>query len=211
VDTGDRAAREPTRDGRRRVRQSVHPDRRPAQVLERGDGGDELTVRRTARSCNGATASSRRPESRTSRLFPAYRRAVPRTARDGAATSSRGRPRSVKQLNRRFGTSVSYDWRLRCQCRPVNDRNAVRRRSARVPDPGGTLDEEPSRDSRRHVLGLAIAAGGFTVSGAVRSVFAQSLKRTPARFSALLRCPEIGGRTADRRLCRGSQGVPQAR
>jgi hypothetical protein len=33
--------------------------------------------------------------------------------------------------------------------------------------------------SRRHVLGLAIAAGGFTVSGAVRSVFAQSLKRTP--------------------------------
>src|SRR6266536_1139218 len=37
--------------------------------------------------------------------------------------------------------------------------------------------------SRRHVLGMAIAAGGFTVSGVVvGSSFAQSLKRTPGEI-----------------------------
>ena len=37
--------------------------------------------------------------------------------------------------------------------------------------------------SRRQVLGMAIAAGGLTVSGAVGSVFAEALKRTPGRSS----------------------------
>jgi len=36
--------------------------------------------------------------------------------------------------------------------------------------------------SRRRVLGLAIAAGGFAVSGAVSSVFAQALNRTPGEI-----------------------------
>ena len=36
--------------------------------------------------------------------------------------------------------------------------------------------------SRRHVLGMAIAAGGFALSGAVSSVFAQALKRTPGEI-----------------------------
>ena len=36
--------------------------------------------------------------------------------------------------------------------------------------------------SRRHVLGMAIAAGGFAWSGAVSAVFAQTLKRTPGEI-----------------------------
>ena len=36
--------------------------------------------------------------------------------------------------------------------------------------------------SRRQVLGMAIAAGGFAVSGAATSVFAQALKRTPGEI-----------------------------
>jgi protocatechuate 3,4-dioxygenase beta subunit len=36
--------------------------------------------------------------------------------------------------------------------------------------------------SRRHVLGMAIAAGGFTVSGGISSVFAQALKQTPGEI-----------------------------
>ena len=38
--------------------------------------------------------------------------------------------------------------------------------------------------SRRHILGMAVAAGGFTLSGAVSSVFAQALKRTPGESTA---------------------------
>ena len=36
--------------------------------------------------------------------------------------------------------------------------------------------------SRRHVLGMAIAAGGFTLSGGVSSRFAEPLKRTPGEI-----------------------------
>src|SRR5881296_425549 len=36
--------------------------------------------------------------------------------------------------------------------------------------------------SRRHVLGMALVAGGFTLSGALSSVFAQALKRTPGEI-----------------------------
>src|SRR4030095_16837469 len=50
----------------------------------------------------------------------------------------------------------------------------------------GSSGGAPMRDhqgvSRRHVLGMAIAAGGFTLSGAVSSVFAQALKRTPGEI-----------------------------
>jgi hypothetical protein len=38
--------------------------------------------------------------------------------------------------------------------------------------------------SRRQILGMMIAAGGFAVSGAPNSAFAQALKRTQAKFSA---------------------------
>lgn len=44
VDAGDRDGQWPVRDGRRRARRSVHPGCRPAQVLERGDGRDEVTT-----------------------------------------------------------------------------------------------------------------------------------------------------------------------
>lgn len=52
--------------------------------------------------------------------------------------------------------------------------------------------------SRRRVLGMAIAAGGFALSGVVSSVFAQALKRTPGEilgpFYPVLRSVE---KTAD--------------
>jgi protocatechuate 3,4-dioxygenase beta subunit len=41
---------------------------------------------------------------------------------------------------------------------------------------------EQAKLSRRRILGMAIAAGGFTVSGGVRSVVAQALKRTPGEI-----------------------------
>ena len=57
---------------------------------------------------------------------------------------------------------------------------------------------EQAKLSRRRMLGMAIAAGGFTVSGGVRSVFAQALKRTPGEilgpFYPVLRSVE---KTAD--------------
>src|SRR5260370_22596351 len=61
--------------------------------------------------------------------------------------------------------------------------------------------------SRRHVLGMAIAAGGFAVSGAVSSVFAQALKRTPGEilgpFYPVLRSVE---KTADLTALPGKPG-----
>src|SRR6266568_4848832 len=52
--------------------------------------------------------------------------------------------------------------------------------------------------SRRHVLGMAIAAGGVAMSGALSSVFGQALKRTPGEilgpFYPVLRSVE---KTAD--------------
>src|SRR6266571_4212018 len=60
--------------------------------------------------------------------------------------------------------------------------------------------------SRRRVLGLAIAAGGFAVSGAVSSVFAQALNRTPGEilgpFYPVLRSVE---KTADLTSLPGKQ------
>src|SRR5437879_8205732 len=54
------------------------------------------------------------------------------------------------------------------------------------------------RVSRRHLFGMAIAAGGFAVSGAVSSLSAQALKRTPGEilgpFYPVLRSVE---KTAD--------------
>jgi protocatechuate 3,4-dioxygenase, beta subunit len=61
--------------------------------------------------------------------------------------------------------------------------------------------------SRRHVLGMAIAAGGFTLSGAVSSVFAQTLQRTPGEilgpFYPVLRSVE---KTADLTALPGKPG-----
>src|SRR5881397_3888617 len=61
--------------------------------------------------------------------------------------------------------------------------------------------------SRRHILGMAIAAGGFTLSGAVSSVFAQTLKRTPGEilgpFYPVLRSME---KTADLTALPGKPG-----
>src|SRR2546426_12149502 len=61
--------------------------------------------------------------------------------------------------------------------------------------------------SRRHVLGMAIAAGGFTLSGALSSVFAQALKRTPGEilgpFYPVLRSVE---KTADLTTIPGKPG-----
>jgi len=61
--------------------------------------------------------------------------------------------------------------------------------------------------SRRQVLGMAIAAGGFTMSGAVSSVFAQTLKRTPGEilgpFYPVLRSVE---KTADLTVLPGKPG-----
>src|SRR6266852_4723409 len=57
---------------------------------------------------------------------------------------------------------------------------------------------EQAKLSRRRILGMAIAASGFTVFGGVRSVFAQALKRTPGEilgpFYPVLRSVE---KTAD--------------
>ncbi len=61
--------------------------------------------------------------------------------------------------------------------------------------------------SRRHVLGMAIAAGGFAVSGAVSLAFAQVLKRTPGEilgpFYPVLRSVE---KTADLTILPGKSG-----
>lgn len=61
--------------------------------------------------------------------------------------------------------------------------------------------------SRRHVLGLAIAAGGFALSGAASSVFAEALKRTPGEilgpFYPVLRSVE---RSADLTSLPGKPG-----
>jgi protocatechuate 3,4-dioxygenase beta subunit len=61
--------------------------------------------------------------------------------------------------------------------------------------------------SRRHVLGMAIAAGGFALSGAASSVFAQALRRTPGEilgpFYPVLRSVE---RTADLTSLPGKPG-----
>src|SRR5713101_9142603 len=61
--------------------------------------------------------------------------------------------------------------------------------------------------SRRHVLGMAIAAAGLTLSGAVSSVFAQALKRTPGEilgpFYPVLRSVE---KTADLTALPGKPG-----
>ena len=61
--------------------------------------------------------------------------------------------------------------------------------------------------SRRHVLGMAIAAGGFTVSGALSSVFAEALKRTPGEilgpFYPVIRSVE---KTADLTTLPGKPG-----
>ena len=61
--------------------------------------------------------------------------------------------------------------------------------------------------SRRHVLGMAISAGGFTLSGAVSSVFAQALQRTPGEilgpFYPVLRSVE---KTADLTALPGKPG-----
>jgi len=63
------------------------------------------------------------------------------------------------------------------------------------------------RVSRRHLFGMAIAAGGFAVSGAVNSVFAQALKRTPGEilgpFYPVLRSVE---KTADLTALPGKSG-----
>jgi protocatechuate 3,4-dioxygenase beta subunit len=61
--------------------------------------------------------------------------------------------------------------------------------------------------SRRQMLGTAIAAGGFAMSGAIHSVFAQDLKRTPGEilgpFYPVLRSVE---RTADLTTLPGKPG-----
>jgi len=61
--------------------------------------------------------------------------------------------------------------------------------------------------SRRHVLGVAIVAGGFTLSGGVSSVFAQALKRTPGEilgpFYPVLRSVE---KAADLTILPGKPG-----
>ena len=61
--------------------------------------------------------------------------------------------------------------------------------------------------SRRHLLGMAIAAGGFAWSRAVSSVFAQELKRTPGEilgpFYPVLRSLE---KTADLTALPGKPG-----
>src|SRR3989442_4908544 len=61
--------------------------------------------------------------------------------------------------------------------------------------------------TRRHVLGMALVAGGFTLSGAVSSVFAQALKRTPGEilgpFYPALRSVE---KTADLTALPGKPG-----
>ena len=61
--------------------------------------------------------------------------------------------------------------------------------------------------SRRRVLGTAIAAGGFTLSGTLSSVFAQALKRTPSEilgpFYPVLRSME---KTADLTTLPGKTG-----
>ena len=61
--------------------------------------------------------------------------------------------------------------------------------------------------SRRYVLGMAAAAGGFTLSGAARSLFAQELKRTPGEilgpFYPVLRSVE---NTADLTTLPGKSG-----
>ena len=61
--------------------------------------------------------------------------------------------------------------------------------------------------SRRHVLGMAIAAGGFALSGAASSVFAQALRRTPGEilgpFYPVLRSVE---KTADLTTLPGKPG-----
>jgi protocatechuate 3,4-dioxygenase beta subunit len=63
------------------------------------------------------------------------------------------------------------------------------------------------RVSRRHLFGLAIAAGGYAVSGAVNSVFAQALNRTPGEilgpFYPVLRSVE---KTADLTALPGKLG-----
>src|SRR5882762_8745576 len=63
------------------------------------------------------------------------------------------------------------------------------------------------RVSRRHLFGLAIAAGGYAVSGAVNSVFAQALNRTPGEilgpFYPVLRSVE---KTADLTALPGKPG-----
>ena len=63
------------------------------------------------------------------------------------------------------------------------------------------------RVSRRHLFGMAIAAGGFAVSGAVNSVFAQALNRTPGEilgpFYPVLRSVE---KTADLTALPGKPG-----
>ena len=71
----------------------------------------------------------------------------------------------------------------------------------------GTIMRDHHAVSRRQVLGMAIAAGGFAVSGAVSSVFAQSLKRTPGEilgpFYPVLRSVE---KTADLTVLPGKPG-----
>jgi protocatechuate 3,4-dioxygenase, beta subunit len=61
--------------------------------------------------------------------------------------------------------------------------------------------------SRRYVLGMAVAAGGFTISGAAGSLFAQELKRTPGEilgpFYPVLRSVE---NTADLTILPGKSG-----
>src|SRR6266481_4808917 len=61
--------------------------------------------------------------------------------------------------------------------------------------------------SRRHVLSMAIAAGGFAVSGAFSVAFAQTLKRTPGEilgpFYPVLRSME---KTADLTILPGKSG-----
>src|SRR5437016_9083817 len=61
--------------------------------------------------------------------------------------------------------------------------------------------------SRRHVLGMAIAAGGFSLSGAASSVFAQAPKQTPGEilgpFYPVLRSVE---KTADLTTVPGKPG-----
>jgi protocatechuate 3,4-dioxygenase, beta subunit len=66
---------------------------------------------------------------------------------------------------------------------------------------------DPRGVSRRSVLGVAIAAGGFAASGAVSSVFSQTLKRTPGEilgpFYPVLRSVD---KTADLTVLPGKPG-----
>src|SRR5262245_63126305 len=63
------------------------------------------------------------------------------------------------------------------------------------------------RVSRRHVLGMAIAAGGITLAGPVGSLLAETLKRTPGEilgpFYPVLRSVE---KTADLTVVPGRPG-----